>query len=355
MMSGFLGADTTRLRDQASALRRQAQRIVELRETLDPLVMDASIWHGADGEAFRSRWSGQTAPQFAVGGEELRRLGRELERHAEQQDEASGAGTAGTAGGGTGGGAGGGTGDGFSPLPFLGDLAGKLQGIYSGGVRTLDFLKRIPNAADELADLTERGLDGLWRKAYLDEAFNVGSGWQKSAEHLLGRLNIPSAIGNFEPLQHLNKLDDVAPFLKSAGRVLGNAVPVLDAGMGFHTMLTADNTYDQISGGLSGVGGTLMMIAPLTGPAAPIVGAIGAGLGVVSLGMDVGKMVYENWDDITGTVGDAWDATTGAVSDVAGAASDAIGDATETVTDTISDVGSTVSDGVGAVGDFLGF
>ena len=352
-MNGFLGADTAQLRDQANALRVQAQRLLELRETLDPLVMDTSMWRGEDAEAFRSRWSGQTAPRFAGQGEELRRLGAELDRHAEQQDEASGAG-AGTGPGGGGGGAGG-SDDGFNPLGFLGELAVGAQGIFSGVDKMRDFLRRIPSAADEFAALADNGLDLLWRQTYLDEAFNAGSGFQKYAESLLGKLNIPTAIGRFEPLSVLNQLDEVAPFLADTGRILGNALPVLDAGLGFHQMFTADNGYDQFSGGLSGVGGTLMMIAPFTGPAAPILGAIGAGMGVVSLGMDVGKLVYENWDNITGAVGDAWDATTGFVGDAAGAVSDTIGNAGEAVADTVSDIGSTVSDGIGAVGDVLGF
>lgn len=350
-MSGFFGADPEQLREHASTLRAKAQRLVELRDSLEPLVMDESIWHGQDADSFRQSWSGVTAPLFAGSGEDLTRRGRGLEDHAEQQDTASGA----DGGSGAGEGSGGGSDEGFNPLSFLGDLAKDAQDIFKNSTKMLDFLKRIPSAADEYAQLAERGLEGLWKSSYLDELFNGGKGWQAAAESALGKLGIPSSLGTFEPGKYLNKLDEVAPFLKTGGKLLGKAVPFADIGFGLHQAFTADNAYDRWSGGLGAAGGTLLAIAPLTGPAAPIVGAIGAGLGVVSIGMDVGKLVYENWDDITGTVGDAWDATTGAISDTAGAVSDAVGDASEAVTDTVSDVGSTVSDGIGAVGDAFGF
>ncbi|APX31546.1 hypothetical protein BH708_01055 [Brachybacterium sp. P6-10-X1] len=350
-MSGFFGADTDQLREHASMLQGKAQRLMELRDSLEPLVMDESIWQGQDADSFRQSWSGVTEPLFAGSGEDLTRRGRDLEEHAEQQDTASGA----DGGSGAGDGSGGGSDEAFNPLSFLGEFASKAQGIFKNSTKMLDFLKRIPSAADEYAQLAERGLQGLWKSSYLDELFNGGKGWQTAAESALDKLNIPSSFGNFEPGKYLNKLDEVAPFLKTGGKLLGKAVPFVDIGFGLHQAFTADNAYDRWSGGIGAAGGTLLAIAPLTGPAAPIVGAIGAGLGIVSLGMDVGKLVYENWDDITGAVGDAWDATTGAISDTAGAVSDAVGNAADTVTDTVSDVGSAISDGIGAVGDAFGF
>lgn len=350
-MSGFFGADTDRLREHAGVLRERAQRLVELRESLEPLVMDESAWQGPDADAFRAQWTGSTAAQLSQRGEELSRRGADLDAQAEEQDTASGQ----DAGSGTGGDGGGNGEEGSGPFSFLKDLLRNGQSLSKKGAQLLDFLKRIPTAADEFAHLAEAGLQKLWRASYLDELFNGGKGWQKAAENLLGKLGLPSSIGKFEPATWLNKLDDVAPFLKTGGKLLGKALPFVDIGFGLHQAFTADNAYDRWSGGIGAAGGTLLAIAPFTGPAAPIVGAVGAGLGVVSIGMDVGKLVYENWDGITGAMGDAWNATTGAVSDAASTVSDAVGNAAESVKDTVSDVGSAVSDGIGKVGDAFGF
>ncbi len=59
----------------------------------------------------------------------------------------------------------------------------------------------------------------------------------------LGKLGIPSSLGTFEPGKYLNKLDEVAPFLKTGGKLLGKAVPFADIGFGLHQAFTADNAY----------------------------------------------------------------------------------------------------------------
>ncbi|MFC7376821.1 MULTISPECIES: hypothetical protein [unclassified Brachybacterium] len=350
-MSGFFGADTGQLRDHAQRVTQQAQRLSELRETLEPMVLDESIWQGPDADAFRQNWTGSVATLFDLRHTELSQRARDLEAHAEEQDAASGAGGAGGSGAGSGGGGGE---DGFSPIGFIKDLVKDGQSMYLKLKELSDFLGRIPSAADEYAQLAQRGLQKLWRGAYLDELFSSGKGWQKAAENVLGKLGLPSSIGNFEPGKYLNKLDDVAPFLKTGGRMLGKALPFVDIGVGIHQAFTADNTYDQVSGGIGAAGGTLLAIAPLTGPAAPVVGAIGAAAGVVSIGMDLGKTVYENWDGITNAVGNAAEATVGAVSNAASTVSDAVGNAAETVGETVSNTASTVSDAVGNAAESVG-
>ena len=125
--------------------------------------------------------------------------------------------------------------------------------------------------------------------------------------------------------------------------------------MGIHQIATADNWYDRSSGIISTIGGGLMIAAPFTGPAAPIVGAVGAGLGLVSAGMDIGKTIYENWDGITETVGNAVSSGVDFVTDTASSVSDAVGNAADTISDGISDVASSVSDGLGRLGDAFGF
>lgn len=353
-MSGFYGADTDQLRDHSALLVQRATAIGELRDLLQPVVMDESAWRGPDADAFRERWSSSTSPLFDQAGELISRRGTDLEQHAEEQDEASGAG--GEGGGGAGGD--GGKGDEpFSPLGFLKDLVSKGQGVYKGIKSLADYISRIPSAADEYADLARRGLEGLWKQSYLDELFKGGKGWQAGAEKLLGKLGIPTSIGNFEPLKHLNKLDDAAPWLKTAGRGIGKALPFLDVGMGIGRIATSDNWYDRSSGILQTAGGALLIAAPFTGPAAPIVGAVGAGLGLVSAGMDLGKYVYENvdWGAVGSTVSDAASNVADFATDTASTVSDAVGSAAETVSDGVSNAASAVSDGIGGLGDALGF
>lgn len=355
-MNGFLGADTEALRAHSRRVAQQAQALLEIRDSLEPLVMNEAIWQGADADDFRRSWSSGASSLFRLRAEELSRSGADLESHAEEQDTAS---SPSDAGGGDGlGKALGGEGGPLGLLGGLRDLVMEGQGLYKGVKKLSDFLGRIPSAGDEFAELAGRGLNGLWKQAYLDELFSTGQGWQKGAEKLLGKLGIPSSLGEFEPLKVLNRLDDVAPWLQTAGRGIGKALPFVDVGLGVHQVATADNWYDRTSGILSTAGGALLIAAPFTGPAAPIVGAIGAGLGVVSAGMDIGKLVYENWDGITSTVSSAASAVTDAASsavstvadvasDTAGAVSDAVGNAAETVSDGLSGLASGVGDALG--------
>jgi hypothetical protein len=349
-MSGFLGADTEALRTYSERLAQGAQALHEMRATLEPLVMNEEIWRGTDAESFRQTWSGSTAALFQLRSDELTGRRAELQQHAEEQDTASDVGGDGDGADGSGKAS-----DPFNPLGFLKDLVSKGQGLYKGIKSLADYIGRIPSAADEFADLARHGLEGLWKQSYLDELFKGGKGWQAGAEKLLGKLGIPTSIGNFEPLKYLNKLDDVAPWLKTAGRGLGKALPFLDVGLGVHRIATSDNWYDRSSGILQTAGGALLIAAPFTGPAAPIVGAIGAGLGLVSAGMDLGKMVYENWDGITSTVSDAASSVGNFAVDTASTVSDAVGSAVDTVSDGVSNAASAISDGIGSVGDALGF
>ncbi|ASK65101.1 hypothetical protein CFK39_03825 [Brachybacterium avium] len=362
-MNGFMGADTEALRAHSERVAQQAQALLSLRDTLEPLVMNEEIWRGTDAESFRESWSSGASTLFQLRSEELTGRVQDLREHAEEQDAVSSEGGEGGSDGSTGQGT---AEEPFSPLGFLMDLVNKGQKTYKGIKSLADYLARIPSATDEIADLARHGLEGLWKQSYLDELFKGGKGWQAGAEKLLGKLGLPSSIGNFEPLQHLNKLDDVAPWLKTAGKGIGKALPFLDLGLGIHQTATADNWYDRTSGILSTASGALLIAAPFTGPAAPVLGAIGAGVGLVSAGMDIGKLVYENWDGITSTVGNAASAVGNFAADTvsnvgnfaadtASTVSDAVGNAASAVSEGVNNVASTVSDGLGKLGDAFGF
>ncbi|MEE1649474.1 hypothetical protein V1260_01550 [Brachybacterium sp. J144] len=351
-MSGFYGADTEQLRDHAQSMLERARRLGELRDELEPLVMDDSIWRGTDADAFRQDWASRIAPSFSQGSERILEKRNELDRHAEEQDSAS---EVGGAAGGSGGGSG--EDDGWNPLGLLKDVWLKGQGIYGGVQKMMKFIDAIPSAADEFAMLSEAGLKKLWKSAYLDELFQGGKGWQAAGEKLLSKLGIPNALGDFKPLSVLNKLDDVAPWLKTAGRGLGKVLPAVDVitgGINAYKGFTSGDVYGGVSGSLSAVGGALLIAAPFTGPAAPIVGAIGAGLGIVSVGMDLGREIYRNWDGITSTVGGAFSTAGDVISGAASTASDAIGGAVSSAGEAISDAASTASDAIGGAIDGLG-
>lgn len=347
-MAGFYGADTDQLRDHGQRMAQKAQRLIELRDQLTPQIMDESMWRGPDADAFRSRWSGEISAQFDQRSDDIRQRGQNLDHEAEEQDTASSEGGDGAAHGSA-------EGEAFNPLGFLKDLVKSGQSLYKSVKSMMDFINRIPNAAREFGELAANGLKDLWKASYLDELFKEGAGWKGAAEKILGKLGLPTSIGNFEPLKFLNKLNDVAPWMKTIGKGLGKALPFADVALGLHQTFTSDNWYDRTSGILSTAGGALLIAAPFTGPAAPIVGAIGAGLGVASAGMDIGKLVVTNWSGITSSVGNAASTAGSAISHAASTAGDAIGSAGQAVSNAASNVGSAVSDGIGNLGRAFGF
>lgn len=351
-MSGFYGANTDHLRQHGQLMVTKAQRVIELRDQLTPLVMDEGIWRGSDADSFRSEWSGHVAGLFEGGQQTVNHGGKSLEEHAEEQDQASADGEGGA------GGSGGGEDGGWNPFGFLKDLWVKGQGLFKKFKDFMKFVDAIPTAFDEFRKLADAGLEKLWRSAYLDELFKGGKGWQAAAEKLFDKLKIPNSLGNLRPLEWLNKLDDVAPWLKSVGSGLGKAMPFVDIALGglqAYNGFKDGDIYSGVSGSLSAIGGGLLVAAPFTGPAAPIVGAVGAGLGIVSAGMDIGRMVYDNWDGITSTVGNAASTVGNAVGSAASAAGDAIGSAASSVGSAISDAGSAVSDALGGLGNAFGW
>lgn len=87
-MSGFYGGDTEQMRAHAQACTLQARRLEELVEQLTATIGSVA-WEGPDADAFRDRWQGEVAPQLDGRGAEMRARGDELERHAEEQDDAS--------------------------------------------------------------------------------------------------------------------------------------------------------------------------------------------------------------------------------------------------------------------------
>lgn len=87
-MSGFYGGDTEQIRGQSSVCTGGAQRLAELITTLSTTV-DAVEWQGPDAESFREQWHSAAEAKARSAADTLERLARELDQHAEEQDDAS--------------------------------------------------------------------------------------------------------------------------------------------------------------------------------------------------------------------------------------------------------------------------
>jgi len=330
-MATFLGADTDALREMAGVFETRSRRLEELRAQMETAVMRPEVWTGPDAEAFRDRWTG-TSARISDAVEGIARRRPELEDQAEQQDEASDPGS-----------------EGGGLLDSIGDLFSSigdgLKGLLSAAKKFHGAFKafRLFSELSALGKAGFEGLKGLINQQFIDELvdktrgpargimeFLQGRGWTRMADMASGILD--------------------SGFVKGAGRFLGKALPVLDIGMGIHQMVTAEDGWDIAAGGLSTLSGGLLLAAPFCGPAAPIVAGVGLVAGGVSLAIDAGKYIVENWDSITETAGQAWDATTEFVGDAWDSTTEAVGDAWDATTDAVGDF---VDDPLGAIGSLF--
>lgn len=357
-MSGFYGADTDQLRDHSALLVQRATAIGELRDLLHPVVMDENAWRGPDADAFRQRWSSATSPLFDQVGELISRRGADLEQHAEEQDEASGAGSD----GGGGSGSGGGGEDGGS---WLGSLLGglddgigvfnKIQTAFTRGKKVWDLARIIDRSTDFIggAENIVQLAAGTWKygKDITESAFSAGTEYSGLVKKMVGELpfNVPTGLGNKNFFGWVDdaagKLSKAAPFLDDLAPIVGKALPGIDVvtgGLQLADGITNGDTYSAITGGASALGGGLMLAGgamSATGVGAIVGGPLAAAGAVISGGAalaDVGRMVHDNWPAISSTASDAWGATTDFVGDTAGAVSEGVGNLADSVGDGIS-------------------
>ena len=360
-MTWFQGADTEQLREHAELMRDRANSLDGLRTRLSMLVAHGAEWEGPDAEAFRERWRSEVAPRFDAQIGALEDRGSSLEQEAEEQDTASEVEK--------------------SPSLFenLRDLSKIGQGLFKHVTTFRKLIEDFPAHMKEWKAAFKGGPGELWAK-YKDElvkgmkkGLNFGEEYSSIAKKLVGELGFPDSLGTWDPLKkHLDGgkfpswLGDVAPKAATLGKLGGKLIPGFDIGVGIHQMTTGETTFDKVSGGLSAVGGGMVLAAPLFGPAAPVVAGIGAAAGVVSLGMDLGKMAWENREAIGAFVGDVAGGVTHAVSNVAdgvadvasnvaGGVADAASNAAETIGNGVEAAGDAVKNVGGAIGDALGF
>ncbi|GAA4519439.1 MAG: WXG100 family type VII secretion target [Brachybacterium sp.] len=320
MMTGFFGADTEQLRSHAQLLKERVGSLEDLRARLEPLVMDASSWVGTDADAFREQWSGRTAPRFDQLGDSLSRHSRDLDTHAEEQDEASEA-------------------TDHSILDLLKDtLFGVGKGVIDaaknivlGGKKIWDVLSNMKKNPEKVLEKL-RGLKGKAYDAFLKK------------------------LGMFDGLMKK------APWLTKFGKVAGKFLPGLDILAGGWQMIDSikkGDTFHAITGGITAVGGILITagtICDMTGVGA-VVGVplqvIGGVLVGGAMAADGIKWVVDNWDQVKDFGGDVVDGAKDLWNNTSEVISDTWNDGVDAAKDAVSDVADTVSDKVGDVADGL--
>lgn len=347
-MSGFYGADTDQLRGHSELLRNRARTLTDLRERLQPFVMDESIWQGPDADAFRSTWSTRTAPLFDQVAGQVIQKGEDLDTHAEQQDVASSSGSESE---------GGDHAEGWDWPALrhrLSDgfgLYNDLQGLFSKGKKVWDIMKIIRRSTDFIGSAEDmfQFAAGTWKygRDIVDNVFGTGKEFSRLASTIAGKLGLPTGFG---PKGFFSWVDNAVgalsgkmPFLTKVAPFLGKALPVVDIGFGgwnLYEGIRDGDTVQAITGGASVLGGGLMVAGgaiSASGVGAIVGGPMVAAGAIISGASALTTLVHDNWPAISETAGQAWNW----VSDTAGSAwestTSAISDGLDTVTDTISE------------------
>lgn len=369
-MSGFYGADTQQLRGHSELLRSRARTLSELRDRLQPTVMDESVWQGPDADAFRTDWSSRTSRLLDEISTQIDRHSGTLETEAEQQDTASGADSGGVRDGGAGGGGGGGGGGGrggsswWDRLQLGGELWSGAQGLFSTGhdiwkaANIIRDSTRFINGAEDIFQLA----GGTWAygQRMTSAFFNGNNAFSSLATTLAGKLNIPSGVGTRNFFGWVDNaagwVGQKAPFLTDLAPQIARRLPALDVVFGGAQMVEGireGDTFSAVTGGASMVGGGLMLaggamsatgVGAVVGAPLFVAGAVISGGAALA---DLGRTVYENWDTISETASDAWNWA----GDQVGSATDWAGDQWDSATDWAGDKASDIAEGASNLWD----
>lgn len=385
-MSGFWGGDTEQMRTQREMLTNRSSAITELRARLEPVVLDESSWVGSDADRFREQWRSGTAPMFDRIDQMLGARGLELERHAEEQDEASSVGGPSTGPLPTGYCPAPGPGspldlgeifsgmkdavvDGFHKVTGAFEVFNKFQKVWSTGKKAWDTLKLV----DGFQELLRRGEDvfdfvGItngFKPHFLKNAFSGSTEMSGLVGKILGNtpflkdLNLPTGIGNVKFFGWVDDLASKSSFLTKAAPWVGKALPVADMFFGGKQMVEGiqnGDTFSAVTGGANALGGTLMLAGgalSATGVGAAIGGPLLAAGTVISAGSAVADLAKWGWDNraqIGETFSNAKDAVVDFASDPVGSVKDAagaVGDAIGTAGDVLSDIGGGLKNAFG--------
>lgn len=369
-MSGFYGADTQQLRGHSELLRDRARTLSQLRDRLQPAVMDASIWHGPDAEAFRTEWSARTSPLVDEITAQIARHSSALETHAEEQDTASGLGSGGAHDGRAGGGGGGGGARGregsswWDRLQLGGELWSGAQGIFSTGHdiwRASNIIRDSTRFIDGAQDIFQLA-GGTWAygQRMTSAFFNADNAFSSLATRVAGELNIPSGAGTRNFFSWADNaagwVGQRAPFLTDLAPQIARRLPALDVVFGGAQMIDGireGDTFSAVTGGASMAGGGLMLaggamsatgVGAVVGAPLFVAGAVLSGGAALA---DLGRSVYENWDTISETASDAWNWA----GDQVGSATDWAGDQLDSARDWAGDRGSDIAEGASNLWD----
>ncbi|PSS45411.1 hypothetical protein C6401_04845 [Arthrobacter woluwensis] len=173
----FYGADVSALRALAK-LMKQSDRAIAVVESHVTSALSAVVWKGPDGDAFRKEWTGQLRPALRHTSQALQREGAALQRHAQEQEDASrsggaSSGTGGSSGGGGGGGSSAGYGD-DHPYRLSDWFNAYTDPDYQNAPSTIEWLidQITPGDGEGLATLVESLRAGWDGSALPPEVFN---------------------------------------------------------------------------------------------------------------------------------------------------------------------------------------
>ncbi|WP_152354488.1 hypothetical protein [Brachybacterium subflavum] len=338
----FYGADTEALRKVGDSFKDAGKRLEEIRDELGVLVMNPTMWQGADADELRRTWFEEISPKLGSVAESVGERSGQLQEQADEQDEASHQ---------------------RGVLETVWDaikVGVKGYSVYKAGKSLLsgiDDMKRLAKAAhlgpEEVskvwAELKDRGAKELAEGGFgklaktiagqIPFAKDVGPLWEalgKKVDAIPTKLaeggKIVTAIGDKLGPDGLAKLGKTS-------KMLGKVVPGVDIGVGIGQIATADDGYGKVSGALSVAGGALM----LAGVAFPPLAVVGGVLSGASLAMDLVDLGGELFG------ADPSKAVSEAVGNAAGAAGDAIGNAAESAGNAISDAAGGIKEGLGSI------
>ncbi|ABM07436.1 hypothetical protein [Paenarthrobacter aurescens] len=114
MAPGIYGADVAQLRSLSKVMGASGNTLSNLELNINGVVA-STAWRGADGERFRSEWSGKMRPMLHGASESLRTQAKALLAQADEQEQASHGSTGSSA---SGSGSGSGSGPGLTSTPF---------------------------------------------------------------------------------------------------------------------------------------------------------------------------------------------------------------------------------------------
>jgi hypothetical protein len=338
----FYGADTDALRKVGDSFKDAGKRLEEIRNELGVLVMNPTMWQGADADELRRTWFEEISPKLGSVAESVGERSGQLQDQADEQDEAS---------------------HHRGVLETIWDaikIGVKGYSVYKAGKSLLsgiDDMKRLLKAKRISPEQFSKVWDAL-KKNGLKE-FEKG-GFGKLTKSIAGQIPFAKDLG---PLwEALGKKIDAIPTkvaeggkvltaigdklgpdglakLGKASKILGKAVPFADIIVGGIQIGTADDGYGKASGILSVAGGTLMA-AGLVFPPLAVVGGVLSGASLVMDLVDMGGEFFGV---------DPSKAVSDAVGKAAGAAGDAIGSAAESAGNAISDAAGGIKEGLGSI------